>query len=288
MFPNVRLLVGALFASIVALSCGFGVFAAFRVNHEPLSRLPADTVALQLVTSEAVGPHPAWGAPFGTTLHASESVSAARIGGVADTPTPPPIRRATLERLSPADVQPQATIGAPAPTAPSASTAVSPVQQTSAAEAPSTQPAPDAKGDVPGTTGEPAIATVPAVAAIEAPPSPAPAPPAEITSAPEAAAPATTISPKLDSPQPQPRKAIRKPVERRRIAERRHIIRRTRPRAVAQSGKQNSDFNNPVFQSAPDAFQRQSATNRRSAKRTSENTPSNNAGGGSFDWLTPR
>ena len=39
MFPNVRLLIVALVASVVALSCGFALFAAFRVNHEPLSRL---------------------------------------------------------------------------------------------------------------------------------------------------------------------------------------------------------------------------------------------------------
>lgn len=41
MFPNVRLMVMAVTASVVALSCGFGIFAAYRVNHEPLSRLPA-------------------------------------------------------------------------------------------------------------------------------------------------------------------------------------------------------------------------------------------------------
>src|ERR1700693_3754312 len=39
MFPNVRLLIAAVVASVVALSCGFAVFAVFRVNHEPLSRL---------------------------------------------------------------------------------------------------------------------------------------------------------------------------------------------------------------------------------------------------------
>ena len=38
MFPNVRLLIAAVVASVVALSCGFALFAAFRVNHEPLSR----------------------------------------------------------------------------------------------------------------------------------------------------------------------------------------------------------------------------------------------------------
>ena len=64
MFPNVRLLVGALFASVIALSCGFGLFAAFRVNHEPLSRLPVGTAPVQFVANEGVGQRAGWGTPF--------------------------------------------------------------------------------------------------------------------------------------------------------------------------------------------------------------------------------
>ncbi len=329
MFPDFRLLVGAMLASVVALSCGFGIFAAFRVSHEPLSRLPADTVALQLVTSEAVGPHPTWGAPFGSRFGAIESVNEARIGGVADAPRPIPIRRVTLEPSSPKSVQSDAAIDAshqptasqptalpaaeaptePAPTAPIASTnkapapsasiasapareapltstATSPAQQASAAETPTSR---DAKGDTAANTGKTAIAPVRAVATIEAPPNQArPAvPPTEITAtAPEAAAPATAIPPKLESPRQMPRKAVRRPVERRRIAVRRRIIRRTRSQAAAQFGYQNSDYNNPVFQSAPGAFERQTTTSRRSDKRTSEDTSGNNTAGGSFDWGT--
>ena len=48
MFPNFRLMIAAVAASVVALSCGFGVFAALRVNHEPLARLPPATAPLQL------------------------------------------------------------------------------------------------------------------------------------------------------------------------------------------------------------------------------------------------
>jgi hypothetical protein len=40
MFPNVRLMIAALFASVIALSCGFGLFAALRATHEPLAHLP--------------------------------------------------------------------------------------------------------------------------------------------------------------------------------------------------------------------------------------------------------
>jgi hypothetical protein len=51
MFPNVRLLIAAMIVSVVAVSCGFAVFAAFRVNHEPLARLPSVTAPLQLLAS---------------------------------------------------------------------------------------------------------------------------------------------------------------------------------------------------------------------------------------------
>jgi hypothetical protein len=49
MFPNVRLMMAATLASVVALICGFGVFAVFRVSHEPFARSPAATASLQLV-----------------------------------------------------------------------------------------------------------------------------------------------------------------------------------------------------------------------------------------------
>ena len=53
MFPDARLLIAAIIASVVALSCGFGMFAAFRVNHEPLARLPSATAPLQLLASNS-------------------------------------------------------------------------------------------------------------------------------------------------------------------------------------------------------------------------------------------
>ena len=49
MFPNARLVVVAMLASIVAVSCGLGVFAAFRVNHQPFTRLQSADPPLQLV-----------------------------------------------------------------------------------------------------------------------------------------------------------------------------------------------------------------------------------------------
>src|ERR1700722_12383569 len=52
MFPNVRLMMVALVTTVMALSFGFGVFAAFRVNAEPLAGLPAATPALRLVAND--------------------------------------------------------------------------------------------------------------------------------------------------------------------------------------------------------------------------------------------
>jgi hypothetical protein len=56
MFPDVRLMIAATLASIVALMCGFGMFAAFRVSHEPLGRLPPAGTPMQLVADNAARP----------------------------------------------------------------------------------------------------------------------------------------------------------------------------------------------------------------------------------------
>jgi hypothetical protein len=54
MFPNVRLMIAAMLASVVALVCGFGLFAVFRVSHEPFARAHAATASLRLVADNAV------------------------------------------------------------------------------------------------------------------------------------------------------------------------------------------------------------------------------------------
>jgi hypothetical protein len=51
------MLIVALFASIVALSCELGVFAAFGGSHRPFTHMPTDTGSLRLVSADA---------PFGT------------------------------------------------------------------------------------------------------------------------------------------------------------------------------------------------------------------------------
>jgi len=73
MFPNVRLLIAAMIVSVVAVSCGFAVFAAFRVNHEPLARLPSATAPLQILASLSPSPPIAAAAvePFDRGLRAN-------------------------------------------------------------------------------------------------------------------------------------------------------------------------------------------------------------------------
>jgi len=48
MIPDVRVMTVALFASIVAISSGLGLFAAFRVNHEQFAGAPNGSPLLQM------------------------------------------------------------------------------------------------------------------------------------------------------------------------------------------------------------------------------------------------
>jgi hypothetical protein len=52
MFPNVRLMVVAILAAITGIGCGLGLFATFRVNHEPLARLAEGSPPLQLAIDD--------------------------------------------------------------------------------------------------------------------------------------------------------------------------------------------------------------------------------------------
>jgi hypothetical protein len=326
MFPNMRLFVGALLASVVTLCCGFGVFAAFRVNHEPLSRLPADTVALQLVANEAAGPPPAWQVPISSRFEAS--VSDARSARVmTDATTLLPISRLTIQPSSlqttrtvrpetaidalrgrvppqhesqPTVLSAAAALSAPAmssalianvneqptpsaltatqsaPAASPASTGTSPVQQAPAAEAQPVQSAPDIKQDAADKTGEQATVPIPAVAVVE---QSASQPGDIIGTPPKAAVPEPKARPKLVT-RPTLRKEVRQALQRRRLAARKRIALKTAASNMAQSSFQNSTF----FQSAPDAFQRQPATNRSARKST--NAADNSAASSPFGWAS--
>jgi hypothetical protein len=63
MFLNVRLLVVAVLAAIAGITCGLGLFATFRVNHEPLARFSEGGPPLQLAFDN-LAPMPDTAAPM--------------------------------------------------------------------------------------------------------------------------------------------------------------------------------------------------------------------------------
>jgi hypothetical protein len=114
MFPNVRLQIVALFVSVVALSFGFGVFAAFQVNHEPLVKVPAAAAPQPRPAENAVptSTTTSWGAPFGSRFWLSET----QIRGAADLPPlTPVVRHDITERTITWIVVTGSTASAPAP-----------------------------------------------------------------------------------------------------------------------------------------------------------------------------
>ena len=359
MFPNVRLLIGALFITILVLSCEFGVFAALRVNREPLSRLTSESAPLQLVAGKNAAPAVpiSWSAPrnaqaperpvevlvpsndvadgalntnnqpsppaLQTALAALPAAPAPAIAPAADAalpiaqaPTPPPAKMpapgnetvlATLDASGvPAQQVSAPAVGATVDNAPPeqaaagpAALAAVPAQQTPAAEiAKPAEAAPPqaASASQPHETaaqgGEPPAASAPVIAAIApAAAEPAAASRTEITgSVPNAAMP-ETAAPKAAAPHAKPlskivhkpaakkpHKIARAPAQPQHLAKKR--IARARPAAAAATVQPATDFNNPVFQSAPE-FQRPTKS-RRGAKTTATNNGFGNTFGAPF------
>jgi hypothetical protein len=72
MFPNVRLLVVAVLAAIAGIACGLGLFATFRVNHEPLARFAEGGPPLQLAFDK-LAPMPDTAAPVAARYPLSDA-----------------------------------------------------------------------------------------------------------------------------------------------------------------------------------------------------------------------
>jgi len=158
MFPNVRLLIAAVVASVVALSCGFGLFATFRVNHEPLSRLAAGAAPLQLAAGNPMPPAamPAAADSFGNRFPLPQADTA----GAAAEATP-------LQPEHDDGVEPPSAVASTTTTAP-ATDADQPAPLAPVAQAPAAEP--EAKPEeVAATPSEPPPATPsePAPAATE-------------------------------------------------------------------------------------------------------------------------
>ncbi len=243
MFPNVRLLIAAVVASVVALSCGFGLFAAFRVNHEPLSRLATGAAPLQLAAGNPM-PSVALPAPadsFGDRFPLNPAAVAAVF------PELPPHQPEHDDSVEPPSAV--ATTTAPEPDA------VEPTQPAPVAQAPATMP--DAKpDDVAVTRSEPTTPSQPPPAATE---TAATEPPAEPAAAAEPTAPTEQASQKPNpdakpdikpdtatttAAVPPPPEVHPKAAHRHRLAAKAQRARQAR--AIAQPGTQPSGIGGPL------------------------------------------
>jgi hypothetical protein len=97
MFPNVRLIIVAMLASMASICCCLGVFAAFRVNHEPFTRSQSSNPPLQLVFGNGAPAVATDGAvaPFGVRF-APNVLPATR-----PIPTPAPANHPAADTLAP-------------------------------------------------------------------------------------------------------------------------------------------------------------------------------------------
>ncbi len=219
MLPNVRLMIAAMAISVVALSCGFGVFAAFRVNHEPLARLPQATAPLRLITDNAASlpTNVTAGEPLDHRLQTGEPPSGGATATLAYSaigPVEQPLQNAVIPAEDHAPGAPGASAPEPAPS-----------QQAAVAEA--AEAGQDAKPDT-------------AAAAAEATGEP---PETEI-------APASTPGEVAQPTPPPARKVAVKKIARTRVAARAHHARRYPAGAFAE-------FPQPHFLSAPPEQQTQ-------------------------------
>jgi hypothetical protein len=246
MFPNVRLLIAAVVASVVALSCGFALFATFRVNHEPLSRLATGAAPLQLAAGNPIpsAAPPASADPFGNRFPlnqagiASASTEARPSQPEHDDSVEPPSTSTAATAPDTNAAEPEH----PAPEQPAVAQAAEP-KQDEAAVTPSELP----------STSEPLPASEP-------PPAPsdtaAAEPPAEQASPAEQAAPTeqanqeTNPETKPDTAttaaaEPPPPAVHHKPAHRHRLAAKPQQARQARAPAPVQFGRQPAGIGGP-------------------------------------------
>jgi hypothetical protein len=257
MIPTVRSMIVAVLLTMTVLVGGFGLFAAFRVNHEPLARLPVAATPFQLASID--------GAPralsFASDQPHLESNEALR--AVATAVSAHDTDQAE-GAASPAAAAADNAAGNAAPER----IATAPVQDVTAAERPghpaSSVTLADAVAAVPPPeTARPQTAEVAAAPVAEtAPPQTAEAPaPAGDTTRPETAVVVTgsiTEMPPQDVAAPQaaapatpadPQETARQIANRKRLAALRRIH-RARVAAHAQATNDVNGFGQPNYQSA--------------------------------------
>ena len=242
MFPNVRILIAAVVASVVALSCGFAIFAALRVNHEPLSRLANGAAPLQLAAGNPISSvaMPAPADSFGNRFPLNQA------DGAGASPEAPP-RQPNHD----GSVEPPSAVAGTTATA-SETGAAEPAQPAPVAQAPAA--APDAKPDevavapnepLPATPSEPAPA---ATATPVTEPSAEPAAPAKPAAPTEQASQEPNPDAKPDTAttaaaEPPPPEAPHKAAHRHRLAAKAQLARQAR--AIAQPASQPTGIGGP-------------------------------------------
>ena len=177
MFPNVRLVILAVFASIMGISFALGLFAEFRVSHDSVVRESNVSAPLQLGSNEA--------APLAV-------VNTAATFGIRLPATAPPLGTlATTERGAATEIAKPNTAAPPAaePATPPASSASAAATAPLIASAP--EPATPPASSASAATTAAVIASAPEPATPPTPSASAAATAAVIASAPEAASPPT-------------------------------------------------------------------------------------------------
>jgi hypothetical protein len=293
MFPNVRLMIAAMVASVVALSCGFGVFAAFRVNHEPLVRLPRATAPLQLLAGNTITASVVVAAagPFDHRFQISQPQSTGR---ATDPPRqrddrdgvePEPAASAAVPERDAAEPEEPAAVAqliesavvpvaaavpvAPPTTAPMATT-VTPTTDDHARGATEPEPAPAAAhADAASSSQE-----TPAAAALDRPTDQA----LPVGQKPDSAlAPASVTKAAGDVVHKPARKAAVSRTRRTRVVVWEYRSRGPRANAVAQFDtpylNQDTAFSQPSFQTAPQAPQTRLAQRQHRRSKDSSRPP---------------
>ena len=223
MFPNIRLMIVTVLAAILGIGCGLGLFATFRVNHEPLAlaRLSNGGVPLQLAWEKAEpAPKPSpWGVgypvngeakpiaarvlpsqPAPADMHATEPALAAAATAASDRTS----GETAVPIASKAESKPEGAVVAaadspdppvPAPEPRPAAAEIAPDAETTptaeAASTPQTAPVPEA---APAAETTPIDATAPAAQITPA---------AEAGPASETAAPAAETAPPSETADPE-------------------------------------------------------------------------------------
>jgi hypothetical protein len=273
MFPNVRLMIAAVLVTVAALSCGFGVFAAFRVSNEPLARLQAVATPLQLAADHEtpsivpLAARETFGVRYDLLQgqlvdraagllalkvdfhHIVEPPSIVSVIGPGMGNTEPAQPAPLAQTAVPDGPQPAADAAAPEPSAPVASAPEPDSQQ----PGPAAQPAQTAAVETPADQAQPAEQT-----GQEAPPASPPA-----AAVPNAAA----------TPDTGHHGIVRRSVSRQSIAVMTQRARTAPGGAIAQWTDQTSSFLQPRFQTAPAAPQPPSAKSRPSARTSAVGGP---------------